>query len=136
MLFTKTPYSIFTPLEQFEIYQIYSYFTSVTFTSLIIFFIIVIIINYLSSCYAIVPTRWQKFLESPFIFIKNIVTENINIKEAVYFPYIFTYFTNILSYNLIGMVPYSFTITSHLATTFYLALAAFLGINITAVKKK
>jgi ATP synthase subunit 6 len=33
------------------------------------------------------------------------------------------------------MIPYSFTVTSHLATTFYLALSAFIGINITAIKK-
>jgi ATP synthase subunit 6 len=126
---------VFTPLEQFEIFYLFSFFNSITITGLMLVFILFLVSKYLGDFYLVVPNRWQKFFEIPFTFIKNIVVDNINVKEAIYFPYIFTYFTNILSYNLLGMIPYSFTVTSHLATTFYLALSAFIGINITAIKK-
>lgn len=60
--------------------------------------------------------------------------ENININTQIYFPYIFLYFLIILSYNLLGMIPYSFTVTSHLIITFYLSLSAFIGVNVIAVQ--
>jgi ATP synthase subunit 6 len=126
---------ISSPLEQFEIFPIGVYFNNsaifiiFSLAALVFFFI------YLNKIYLIIPNRWQRLIELPFNFIKNITIENINIVYQVYFPYIYLYFLVILSYNLFGMIPYSFTITSHLAITFYLALSAFIGINIIAIKK-
>lgn len=123
-----------SPLEQFEVSKILvlnsSFITA--FFSFITFWYIT---NFLSVIYLIVPKRWQRFFEFPFLFIKNIVLENINEKQAIYFPFILTYFILLLSFNLLGMVPYSFTVTSHLVVTLYFALTAFIGINIIAVKK-
>jgi F-type H+-transporting ATPase subunit a len=123
-----------SPLEQFEISKIY-FFNSSFITAFFVFLIYWYTTNFLSTIYLLVPSRWQRFFELPFLFIKNIVLENISEKQAIYFPFILTYFILLLSYNLLGMVPYSFTVSSHLVVTLYLALTAFIGINIIALKK-
>lgn len=123
-----------SPLEQFEVSKIL-FLNSSFITALFTFLIYWYTTNFLSAIYLVVPKRWQRFFELPFLFIKNIVSENINEKQAIYFPFILTYFILLLSYNLLGMIPYSFTVSSHLVVTLYLALAAFIGINIIAVKK-
>jgi len=65
----------------------------------------------------------------------TIVKDNLNNKGEIYFPFIFTLHLFLLIANLIGMIPYSFTITSHIIFTFSLALAIFLGINIIGIKQ-
>ncbi len=125
---------ITSPLEQFEVFQIGIVNNSVIFM-IFSFFLLKYIYTYFSTLYLLIPNRWQRLFELPFEFIKSIVSENINVKHQVYFPYIYLYFLTILFYNLFGMIPYSFTITSHLAVTFYLSLSAFIGVNIIAVKK-
>jgi len=56
-------------------------------------------------------------------------------KEKTFFPFIFTLFIFILSLNLIGLIPYSFAVTSHLIVTFTFALMIFIGINIICINK-
>lgn len=58
------------------------------------------------------------------------VQDNLGFKGEVYFPFIFSLHLFLLFCNLIGMVPYSFTVTSHIVFTFGLALSIFIGINI------
>jgi ATP synthase subunit 6 len=67
--------------------------------------------------------------------ILNVVNENAGVKAKKFFPLIFTTFVIILTCNLIGMIPYSFTVTSHLIVTFSTALAIFTGINILGILK-
>ena len=63
----------------------------------------------------------------------NIITNNINIKGEKYLPFISILFLYILLVNLIGLVPYSFTVTSHLIITFTLSFSIFIGINIICI---
>lgn len=63
------------------------------------------------------------------------VADNAGSKGKPFFPLIFTTFMIILICNIQGMIPYSFTVTSHLIITFSLALAVFIGINIIGVLK-
>jgi F-type H+-transporting ATPase subunit a len=63
------------------------------------------------------------------------LSDNVASKKGQYFfPLLFTIFSYILMLNLIGLVPYSFTLTSHLIVTFALALFIFIGINIICVR--
>lgn len=65
----------------------------------------------------------------------SLVTDNIKDKEAhQFFPLVCTIFSFVLLLNLIGLIPYSFTLTSHLIITFTLSISVFIGINILAVK--
>jgi F-type H+-transporting ATPase subunit a len=63
-------------------------------------------------------------------FVTGIVKENLGNKGRKYFPFIFTLFTFILFTNMIGILPYSFTSTSHIAVTFTLALLVFFTVII------
>jgi ATP synthase subunit 6 len=68
--------------------------------------------------------------------VMSLVVDNIKSKEGQYFfPLVFTIFMFVLSMNLIGLVPFSFTVTSHIIVTFGLSLAIFIGINIICIKK-
>lgn len=82
----------------------------------------------------LVPTRWQSFVEYMYDFVLSLVNENIKVGGLSYFPIIFTVFTFLLFCNLLGMVPYSFTVTSHIVVTFGLALGLFIGLNIIGLQ--
>ena len=78
----------------------------------------------------LVPGPWQSFLEMVYEFVTSLVREQIGPKGTKYFPVIFTLFTFILFSNLIGMVPYSFTTTSHFVVTFTLSFVIFIAVTI------
>ena len=61
--------------------------------------------------------------------------DNLGSKGQQYFAFDFVLFLFVLLSNLIGLIPYSFTITSHLIVTFALALTVFVGVNIICVKE-
>jgi len=67
--------------------------------------------------------------------ISQLLFDNLNDEGEKYFPFISVLFTFILFSNLIGLVPYSFTITSHLIVTFTLSMSIFIGINIICLKR-
>jgi len=57
------------------------------------------------------------------------VRDNVGSAGRPYFPFIFSLFMFVLFGNLIGMVPYSFTFTSHIVVTFAMAIVVFLGVT-------
>lgn len=72
-------------------------------------------------------------MELFYHIIFGVVYENAGSKALRFFPLIFTTFIIILTCNVLGMIPYSFTVTSHLIVTFSAALAIFTGINILGI---
>jgi F-type H+-transporting ATPase subunit a len=78
-----------------------------------------------------VPGRFQSMAESVYEFIGNMIRDNVGDEGRKYFPFIFTLFMFILFGNMLGMVPGSFTFTSHIIVTF--ALAAFVFVLITLI---
>ena len=62
------------------------------------------------------------------------MSENVKKNGPLYFPMLFTIFCFIFFCNLLGMVPFSFTVTSHIAVTLGLAILAFFGINVIGIK--
>ena len=83
----------------------------------------------------IVPNKLQLVLESSYDFIANMIGDTTGSKGKVYAPFIFTIFMFILFCNLFGMLPYSFTVTSHLAVTLTLAMFFFIVITIIGFMK-
>ncbi|HJO74113.1 MAG TPA: F0F1 ATP synthase subunit A, partial [Rhodospirillales bacterium] len=84
---------------------------------------------------ALIPGRWQSIVELLYIFIANLVRDTVGKEGRPYFPFIFTVFMFILVGNLFGMIPYSFTFTSHIVVTFAMALVVFIGVTIIAIAK-
>jgi len=80
---------------------------------------------------ALVPGRLQSIAELSYEFIANMVRDIVGEKGMKYFPWVFTIFMFILVLNLLGLLPYSFTVTSHIIVTF--ALAAMVWLIITAI---
>jgi len=84
---------------------------------------------------SLVPGRLQSAVEMLYDFIANMVEENIGPEGRQYFPFLFTLFMFILFGNLLGMIPYSFTFTSHIVVTFSLAAIVFLGVTIIGIAR-
>jgi len=113
------------PLEQFEINDfvyilapIFGY-TKFSLTNIGFYLILVVTIiigmNTLSRNNGnIIPSRWAIHSESVYGSILNMVREQVGSANEIYVPFIFTLFNFVLISNLIGLVPYSFTATSHL----------------------
>ncbi|SLN29311.1 ATP synthase subunit a [Pseudoruegeria aquimaris] len=79
---------------------------------------------------AIVPSRIQSVAELAYGFVYKMV-EDVTGKDAVrFFPYIFTLFMFIVFANFLGLIPMSFTTTSHFAVTAVLALAVFITVTV------
>jgi ATP synthase subunit 6 len=125
------------PLEQFEIISLINLnfgFFDLSFTNANLFCIFAIffclvgfqVISVNNKGY-FVPTRLQVIYEGLYVFILNIVNENIGKKGQNFFPFIFSLFCFILLGNVLGLVPYSFTITSHFILTFSLSLIVWVG---------
>jgi ATP synthase subunit 6 len=139
---------ILAPLEQFEVYDICSLLTflvlgifniSVTNSTFFIGLTLCILIftfDHIKFISFLIPTKWQMLHESVLSFITNLVKENVGLKHLNNIIYIIWFlFSIILLLNLLGMIPYSFTVTSHFVITFSLALSLFIGINIVGIIK-
>jgi len=82
---------------------------------------------------ALVPGRWQSMAELSYEFVANMVRDNVGHEGRKFFPFVFTLFMFILFGNLLGLIPYGFTFTSHVAVTAALALAVILGVTVVGV---
>lgn len=75
---------------------------------------------------AMVPGRWQSVAELWYEFIADMIKETIGAEGRKYFPFVFSLFSFIVMCNLLGMLPYSYTVTSHIIVTLGLALTVFI----------
>ena len=79
---------------------------------------------------SLVPRRWQAAAEFLYEFVAKTLRENAGEHGMRFFPLVFSLFMFVLIANLVGMIPYSFTVTSHLFVTFTLAMMVFLTVTI------
>ncbi len=76
------------------------------------------------------PTHARWFPILALVFIATLIKDTIGAEGRRYFPFVLTLFIFILFCNLLGMVPYSFTPTSHIVVTFAMAFVVFLGVTL------
>ena len=79
---------------------------------------------------AIVPTKIQLLTELSYTLISKMISDTAGSKAKPYFPFVFSLFMFVLFCNMLGMLPYSFTVTSHIIVTFALAAVIFVGVTI------
>ena len=79
---------------------------------------------------AVVPGRWQSVVELAYELVAKSVRDNIGTEGRPYFPFIFTLFMFLLFCNVLGLIPYSFTVTSHIIVTFVFAGMIFVGVTV------
>ena len=82
---------------------------------------------------ALVPGRLQVSAEMMYEFVAGMIRENTGPKGRQYFPLIFTLFVVVLMGNVLGLIPYSFTYTSHIIVTFALAAMIFFTVTIFGI---
>ena len=134
-----------SPLHQFEIHpiipiQLGDAGVDVSFTNSALFMVLamVLISGFMilgMRRSAIVPGRWRCAAEMAYEFIANMLRDTVGQEGRKYFPFVFTVFMFVLFGNLLGMVPYSFTFTSHIVVTFALAFIIFVGVTILGFVK-
>jgi len=130
-----------SPLEQFQIKTIVPlHFGGVdaSFTNASLFMVISAVLVSLFVILsmrgrALVPTRMQSMAELSYEFIAGMVRDNVGSDGRKYFPFVFSLFMFILFGNLVGLIPFSFTFTSHIIVTFGLAMIVFLGVTLIGV---
>ncbi len=132
-----------SPLEQFEIHEIVplsigALDISITNSTAYMAAAFALSVGFLAIGMrraAIVPGRWQNIAELSYEFIATLIKETIGSDGRKYFPIIFTLFMFILFANLLGMVPFSFTVTSQIIVTFALAAVVFVGVTALAIAR-
>jgi len=126
------------PLQQFEIkpivpIQLGGVDASFTNSALMMVVTVTVVTLFLTMSMkgrALVPGRWQSMAELCYEFVASMVKDNVGSAGRQYFPFIFSLFMFILFGNLLGLIPYSFTFTSHVAVTLGMALAVFIGVTV------
>ncbi|MEE2662282.1 MAG: F0F1 ATP synthase subunit A [Pseudomonadota bacterium] len=132
-----------SPLEQFEINELVALeiagndisFTNSALMMVLTVAVICLIMIIGTRKRAMVPGRFQAVAEILYEFVANLIRDTVGSEGRRYFPFVFTLFMFILVGNMLGMVPYSFTFTSHIAVTFAMALVVFLGVTILGFAK-
>ena len=81
----------------------------------------------------LVPGRAQSAVEMLYEVVDETIVSSAGPEARKYFPLVFTVFLFILFANVAGLLPYSFTVTSHIAVTFAMALIAFIGITLVGI---
>lgn len=128
------------PMHQFEVHSIFDLptlagidtsFTNSSLWMVIAIGLVTLIMGLASASSSLVPGRFQLLGEMAYGFVANMIKENVGTEGMKFFPFIFTLFMFVLFCNMLGMLPYSFTVTSHLIVTF--ALAATVFVLVTAV---
>ena len=139
LFFTDLIFSLifYTPLEQFYLIKIFSidfdlfsidlYNFSLYFSFVLAIFVLFILLYY--NINFLFFSLWKKFIEFIFNFIYNSFCNSSNTCNFFYSFFIFIFFF-ILFMNILSMFPYSFTITSHIFFSFFLAISFFSWINI------
>lgn len=127
-----------SPLEQFEIKPLipFNYGNiDLSFTNSSLFMVLslacIFALLFLGIRKAsLIPSRLQSINEMLFEMVEDLVVGTSGPDARKYIPFIFTIFMFILTCNLLGMIPYSFAVTTHIAVTFAMAIVVFIGITL------
>lgn len=132
-------------LDQFAIFRLIPLtlgsldfsFTNSAFSSLMVLFIyaVLVILTAYYNFYTVKFDRYFVIFHTFIILVLDMVKENVGKNGQFFFSYIFTIFIFILFTNVLGMIPYNFTSTSHLIITYLLAAITFTFINIVGIEK-
>lgn len=129
------------PLHQFAISPVFKWSfcgVDLSFTnSSIAVLVAVVLVFVLFACGlkkdGMIPSRLQAFIEMMYELVAGMITGNAGKAGLKYFPFVFSIFFFVLLGNLLGMVPYMFTFTSHIIVTFTLAMIVFLFVTILGI---
>nr|QYB23131.1 ATP synthase F0 subunit a [Nitzschia traheaformis] len=138
---------VFSPLDQFKIAPLFSIqfagidlsITNFLLVSILTLFVlqsfVFLMKDSATGSFFIAPSGWQNLLEKLYALVTQLLSDIITTGSEKYFPFMSVLFMFILTNNLIGMVPYSFTTTSHITLTFFLSFSIFVAMNVIGFQK-
>ncbi len=127
------------PMSQFDVYRIGPEIKvgafDISFTNASLFMIIstvsiLLVFNLGSKRNSVLPNKMQLLAELSYTFVAKMISDTAGSKAKPYFAFIFSLFMFVLFCNMFGMIPYTFTVTSHIIVTFILASFIFIGVTI------
>ncbi len=127
------------PMHQFNVYKIGPEIkingVDLSFTNSSLFMLLSAVFIFLFLLFGtrqkkIIPGKIQLISEMLYDFITKMINDTAGKKAKPYFPFIFSLFIFVLFCNMIGMLPYSFTVTSHIIVTLAFAMFIFIGVTI------
>ena len=127
------------PMSQFDVYRIGPEIKvgafDISFTNASLFMIlstvsILLVFNLGSKRNSILPNKIQLLAELSYTFVSKMISDTAGSKAKPYFAFIFSLFMFVLFCNMVGMLPYSFTVTSHIIVTLIMALFIFIAVTI------
>ena len=127
------------PMQQFEVHRIGPEIeisgVNLSFTNASLFMaisaiLIIMLLLFGTRERKLVPSKIQLMSEMLYNFIAKMISDTAGKKAKPYFPFIFSLFIFILFCNMVGMLPYSFTVTSHIIVTLTFAIFIFIGVTI------
>jgi F-type H+-transporting ATPase subunit a len=132
-----------SPLEQFAIKPLIPLHLGdydISFTQSSLWMVVGVVLTTLLMTLSIrgkslVPGRWQNICEMLYETISGLVDENLSGEGRKYFPFIFTLFMVVLMGNVLGLLPYAFTYTSHIIVTGALAVFVFAMTLVVGIAK-
>ena len=132
------------PMHQFEVYKIGPEINlsgiNLSFTNASLFMVIsaMLVISILffgTKKKSLIPSKIQLITEMSYTFVAKMINDTAGSSAKPFFPFIFSLFTFVLFCNMVGMLPYSFTVTSHIIVTFVLASIVFISVTILGFAK-
>ena len=132
------------PMQQFTVFRIGPEIkiagVDLSFTNASLFMVISasIILFFLffgSKEKKIIPDKIQLMAEMFYSFVAKMISDTAGTKAKPFFPFIFSLFMFVLICNMVGMLPYSFTVTSHIIVTLVMALFIFVAVTIIGFLK-
>ncbi len=132
------------PIHQFEIKNLFTLGTfgghEIAFTNSALFMVLAVILTAAlmlggSAGRRLVPTRMQSIAELSYEFIADMLRSTAGEQGMKFFPLVFAIFMFVLVTNMLGLLPYSFTVASHLIVTVALALLVFFTVIIYGLYK-
>ena len=127
------------PMSQFDVYRIGPEIKvgtfDISFTNASLFMIIstvsiLLVFNLGSKRNSVLPNKIQLLAELSYTFVAKMISDTAGSKAKPYFAFIFSLFMFVLFCNMFGVIPYTFTVTSHIIVTFILASFIFIGVTI------
>jgi len=132
------------PMTQFEVYRIGPEIKigsfDISFTNASLFMVvsslaILIIFNLGSKKNSMLPNKIQLLAELSYTFVSKMISDTAGSKAKPYFAFIFSLFMFVLFCNMFGMIPYTFTVTSHIIVTFAISFFIFILATFIAIAK-
>lgn len=120
------------PLEQFEVVSVFSIGGTILVNNLALILAanVVLMAVFLGAHDFNLSSNYDFAVRSIYQLVRSMVKENLYIRKQQYFAVLFYLFITLLLANLIGLLPFSFTVTSSFILTFFISLMHFIGVNI------